>query len=255
MAEVHIKRDFSMPAAIQFKNPGAMWPGAIPTKWNSTAWQYLSDGTGQGGGGHGNKIAIFDNWVDGISAQLDLWRTSDNYKNKRFADAIATWSGHNHVDSYIAFLKARVPGLTEDTIMNDEFWRSPNALKFLKAQAGHEAGRTIPAPDADWVEAQRRVMKGIVPTTNTVKKAATAGGSMLPTVPTLQHAAGLSFSTALLIGLGIAAAIFLLWKFWPRNAREELPAIVNPVAPVVATPVVAPVAAPASPTGSTGAAS
>lgn len=145
------------PASIRYKNPGAMWPGAIPTKWGSKHWIYLNDHTGQGGGGHGNKIAIFDNWSDGIAAQLDLWRTSPNYRNKRFADAIAIWSGHNHVASYIAYVKERVPGIEEGTIMNEAFWRGPMAIPFLKAQSGHEAGKTIPAPEADWLNAQRRV--------------------------------------------------------------------------------------------------
>lgn len=157
MGEVHIKRDFSIPAAFQFKNPGAMWPGAIATKWHSTKWQYLSDGTGQGGGGKGNKIAIFDRWVDGMAAQLDLWRTSPKYKNKRFADAIRVWSGGNNVPSYITFVKARVPGITENTIMNDTFWKSAMGPAFLKAQAWHEAGRPVPAPAEDWIEAQKRV--------------------------------------------------------------------------------------------------
>ena len=164
MPEVHIKRDFSVPAAIQFKHPGAMWPGERATKWGSTKWQYLADGTGQGGSGKGNKIAIFDTWVDGICAQLDLWRTSPNYKNKRFADAIAIWSGHNYVESYINYVLARVPGMTRGTIMDDAFWRGPMAIPFLKAQAGHEAGRAIPALEGDWVEAQRRVMEGAVAT-------------------------------------------------------------------------------------------
>jgi murein L,D-transpeptidase YcbB/YkuD len=158
MVEVHIKRDRSMPAAIQFKNPGAMWPGATATKWGSTKWQYLADGTGQGGGGKGNKIAIFDNWVDGIAAQMDLWRTSKNYKNKRLKDAIQIWSGGNNVPSYLTYLKARVPGLTNDTVMDEAFWRGPMAIPFLKAQAQHEAGKAIPASDEDYATAQRRVM-------------------------------------------------------------------------------------------------
>ncbi len=222
-----------VPASIRYLNPGAMWPGAIPTKWGSKKWVYLSDGTGQGGDGHGNKIAIFDNWVDGICAQLDLWRTSPNYKNKRFADAIAIWSGGNHPASYIAYVTARVPSMTADTVMNDAFWRGPMAVPFLKAQSHHEAGEEIPAPAADWITAQKRVMSG-VPTVNTIKKAGTAGGSMLPTVPAVQHAFNLSFPTALLIGLGIAGVIFLAWKFWPAKTvagvvPEHLPAV--PVVP------------------------
>jgi hypothetical protein len=80
----------------------------IPKKWGSTQTVYLSDGLGQG-----NNIAVFDTWVQGICAQLDLWRTSPRYKNKRFEDAIRVWSGGNNVESYIAYVTARVPGMTE----------------------------------------------------------------------------------------------------------------------------------------------
>lgn len=173
------------PASIRCKNPGAMWGhvgkkptsffetpagphgcqtnAPIPLKWGSKQTIYLSDGLGQD-----NNIAIFDTWVQGICAQLDLWRTSPNYKNKRFADAIRVWSGGNNVPSYIAYVKARVPGITENTIMDDAFWKSEMGLAFLKAQAGHEAGKAIPAPSADWVEAQRRVFAGAAKTTATV---------------------------------------------------------------------------------------
>lgn len=159
--------DTKIPAPIRTKNPGAMWgrTGArsstgridvtnapIPKKWGSTKTVYLSDGLGQG-----NNIAVFDTWVQGICAQLDLWRTSAFYKNKRFADAIHTWSGGNNVPDYIAFVKKRVPGITENTIMNDAFWKGPMAIPFLKAQAWHEAGVPYPAPDADWIEAHKRV--------------------------------------------------------------------------------------------------
>lgn len=135
-------------ASIRSKNPGAMWPGKIPTKWGSTKSEALNDGTGQG-----NKIAYFDTWVQGICAQIDLWMNSPNYKNKRFEDAIAIWSGHNSVPQYIAYVKARVPGMKNDTVMDAGFWRGPMAIPFLKAQAGHEAGQTYPAPEESWAEA------------------------------------------------------------------------------------------------------
>lgn len=168
------------PASIRTKNPGAMWgraghkPGTffatpagphgvetnapIPLRWGSVQTIYLSDGLGQD-----NNIAIFPTWVQGICAQLDLWRSSDHYKNKRFADAIAIWSGGNEVASYIDWCKKRVPGLTENTVMNDAFWQSPSGIAFLKAQAWHEAGKQYPAPDADWIEAQKRVFGGAAP--------------------------------------------------------------------------------------------
>src|SRR6266436_5876550 len=137
------------PASIRTKNPGAMWGSALAKKWGSTETITLHDGLGQG-----NNIAVFPTFVQGICAQLDLWRTSKNYRNKRFADAIAIWSGHNNVPSYIRFVKTAVPGITEDTVMNDDFWRGPMGVAFLKAQAAHEAGKRYPAPEEDWIKAQ-----------------------------------------------------------------------------------------------------
>jgi hypothetical protein len=167
------------PASIRTKNPGAMWGrtghkpniffetaagphgvetnAPVPLKWGSVQTIYLSDRLGQD-----NNSAIFPTWVQGICAQLDLWRSSDKYRNKRFADAIEIWSGGNETPSYIDFCKKRVPGLTENTIMNDAFWQSSSGVAFLKAQAWHEAGKQYPAPDADWIEAQRRVFGGAV---------------------------------------------------------------------------------------------
>jgi hypothetical protein len=141
------------PASIRYKNPGAMWGSALAIKWGAKKKAVaLKDGTGQN-----NNIAVFPTYVQGICAQLDLWRTSKNYRNKRFADAIAIWSGGNSVESYIAFVLKRVPGMTRNTVMNDAFWSSPSGIAFLKAQAWHEAGKKYPAPDGDWIEAQRRV--------------------------------------------------------------------------------------------------
>jgi hypothetical protein len=132
-----------------------MWGSALAIKWGAAPKAVtLNDGKGQG-----NNIAVFPTYVQGICAQLDLWRSSKNYKNKRFADAIAIWSGGNYVESYIKFVLARVPGMTRNTIMNDAFWQSPLGIAFLKAQAWHEAGKQYPAPDADWIEAQRRVFE------------------------------------------------------------------------------------------------
>ena len=186
------------PASIRYKNPGAMWGNALAKKWGSTGTVTLNDGLGQG-----NNIAVFPTYVQGICAQLDLWRTSPNYKNKRFADAIAIWSGHNNVPSYIAYVKARVPGITENTIMNDDFWKGPMGIAFLKAQAGHEAGKPYPAPDADWIEAQRRVFSGMkLSPTKKAGGAIVAGGAAAGAA----HQAGFSIWTIIVIAV-IAAFI------------------------------------------------
>lgn len=141
------------PVSIRFRNPGAMWGGRLAIKWGAQKKAVpLNDGKGQG-----NNIAVFPTYVQGICAQLDLWRTSKHYRNKPFEDAIAVWSGHNEVESYIKFVLDRVPGMKRGTVMNDAFWRSSMGVAFLKAQAWHEAGKRYPAPTADWIEAQNIV--------------------------------------------------------------------------------------------------
>lgn len=145
----------SEPASIRYRNPGAMWGGnAISKKWGEIGNVSLNDGLGQG-----NRIAVFPTYIHGICAQIDLWRTA-RYHNKKFKDAIAIWSGGNWVASYIKFVTDRVPEMTPDTVITDAFLNSPTGIKFLKAQAWHEAGKEYPAPASDWIEAQRRVFAG-----------------------------------------------------------------------------------------------
>lgn len=140
------------PASIRYKNPGAMWGGnAISKKWGEAGNVTLNDGLGQG-----NRIAVFPDYVHGICAQIDLWR-SPRYRNKSFREAIKVWSGGNWVDSYIKFVTQRVPEMSPDTIISDAFLASPTGLRFLKAQAWHEAGKPYPAPDEDWIMAQKIV--------------------------------------------------------------------------------------------------
>ncbi len=225
------------PASIRYKNPGAMWGNALAIKWGAAKKAItLNDGKGQG-----NNIAVFPTFVQGICAQMDLWRTSKNYKNKRFCDAIAIWSGHNSVEQYISFVTSRVPGMNRNTVMDDAFWRSDMAIGFLKAQAGHEAGKVYPAPPEDWIAAQKRVLSG-VPTANTVKKATVSVASGVVPVVVAGTQGGLSFMTALAIGVGIALAIFLVWKFRPGKSAEAEAAVETPHPAIVAeTAAVGPV--------------
>lgn len=204
------------PASIRYKNPGAMWGSALAIKWGASPKAVtLNDGKGQG-----NNIAVFPTYVQGICAQLDLWRTSKHYKNKRFSEAIAIWSGGNNVESYIKFVLDRVPGMTRNTVMDDAFWRSSMGLAFLKAQAWHEAGKKYPAPDADWIEAQRLVFLGLAPTVP--PKPAPAKPSVTKTdkavVATSAAAAGAATAQyGIWIGVGVAALLivsaFLYFKF------------------------------------------
>lgn len=212
------------PASIRYKNPGAMWGSALAVKWGAQKKAVvLNDGKGQG-----NNIAVFPTFELGICAQLDLWRSSKNYRNKSFADAIRIWSGGNNVEDYIAFVLKRVPGMTRNTIMDDAFWRSPSGIAFLKAQAWHEAGKPYPAPDADWLAAQRRVFAGAVPTvapSAPVAKTATTGtiavGTVVATAKTAQKppekGGGIDWWLAipiLVVGFSIAA---VAWFIWPKT--------------------------------------
>lgn len=141
------------PASIRYKNPGAMWGNPIAIKWGALPKAVvLHDGLGQD-----NNIAVFPTYIAGICAQLDLWRSSPRYRNKRFDSAIAVWSGGNYVESYINFVLSRVKGMSHGTIMNDAFWQGPMGIAFLKAQAWHEAGKQYPAADGDWIAAQAKV--------------------------------------------------------------------------------------------------
>lgn len=201
------------PASIRYKNPGAMWGSALAIKWGAAKKAVnLKDGTGQG-----NNIAVFPTFVQGICAQLDLWRSSKNYKNKKFSDAIRIWSGGNNVESYIAFVLARVPGMKRDTVLNDSFWLGPMGIPFLKAQAWHEAGKPYPAPEADWIEARKRVFAKSGPVATVTKAGAGAVVVAAPVAVGVQQ--GWDWST---IGLTafIAAGIVTIAVITINKARS-----------------------------------
>lgn len=227
------------PASIRYKNPGAMWGSALAIKWGADKHAVtLNDGKGQN-----NNIAVFPTYVQGICAQLDLWRSSPRYKNKPFKDAIRVWSGGNSVEQYIAYVCKRVPGMTRDTVMNDAFWQSPEGLGFLKAQAGHEAGKVYPAPANDWVEAQKIVFSGKV--IHPPAPAAVHKDPVIPTVTTAvtttaAHTAGFPIGWTIAVGI-LTLGAFVVWRVW-KNYRaladyqdqiEKLSAVVEPApAPV-----------------------
>ena len=200
-----------IPASIRYKNPGAMWGhNPVAEKWGALDTVVLHDGLGQG-----NNIAVFPTYVQGICAQIDLWR-SPRYHNKRFADAIEVWSGGNDVGVYIAFVLKRVPGMTANTLMTDAFLDSPTGISFLKAQAWHEAGEQYPAPDADWLEAQRRVfhpasVAATVTKAPVTKKTATAVATGTASAAAA-HQAGLPPWAVGLIGIGVAVVVLFIWS-------------------------------------------
>jgi hypothetical protein len=205
-----------------------MWGGnAISKKWGEIGNVVLNDGMKQG-----NRIAVFPNFVQGICAQIDLWRSA-RYRNKRFADAIAIWSGGNWVPSYIKFVKDRVPGMTEDTIINDKFLNSAMGIKFLQAQAWHEAGKPYPAPAADWVTAQRRVFSGVA--SAPVKKTATSIGSGAGAAVTASQN-GMSPATAIGIGVAVAVGVAIAFVIYKLYTEYKMKVAAEQATPPAALP-------------------
>lgn len=143
-----------IPAAIRYKNPGAMWPGKIATKWGSAEWIRLQDG-------QGNKIAVFPTFVQGAAAQFDLWATKYT-TGETLKELIDRWSGHNSPAAYVRFLEART-GTSINTVMTKQFLASPAGWKLMKAQSRWEAGQEMPLTDAEWQQAQKMVFAGLAP--------------------------------------------------------------------------------------------
>lgn len=136
-----------IPASIRNKNPSAMWPNRLATKFGSTSYEQLKDG-------QGNKIATFPDDVHGAAAQFALW-ASQGYLGKTLAEAIKKWSGNNSPDDYARSLAHAIPNLSLDTVITINFLKSENGWKFMKIQAQWEAGRPYPMTDDEWQSAQK----------------------------------------------------------------------------------------------------
>lgn len=139
------------PASVRYNNPGAMYPGPSARKFGSIGTEII-------GGGH--KIAVFQNAVDGAAALFDLLMNGKDtlgnyrYRNKSVIDAIRTWSGGNSVESYLKQIE-RISGVSRQTVLTPEFLRSQDGVEFAKAMATHEAGKTYPIANEDWLVAQK----------------------------------------------------------------------------------------------------
>lgn len=142
------------PAAIRYKNPGAMWPGNVATKWGSTSYVTLNDA-------QRNKIAVFPTFVQGAAAQFDLW-ASKYTTGETLKQLIDRWSGHNSPVEYVKFLETRT-GISVNTKVTKELLASPAGWKLLQAQSAWESGRVtqgFPMTDAEWQQAQKMVFTG-----------------------------------------------------------------------------------------------
>lgn len=138
------------PASIRYRNPGALYPGPIASRFGSTGHEII-------GGGH--KIAVFPDPVSGAAAQFALL-DSGGYRDMTLADAIRKWSGGNSSPAYVDTV-ARRAGLSPDTRITADMMRNPDvAIPLARAMAGWEAGRPSPLTDADWRTAHGRAFTG-----------------------------------------------------------------------------------------------
>lgn len=137
------------PASIRFNNPGAQWPGPSSRKFGAIGGKALHDGLGQG-----NKIAIFDDAIDGAAALFDL--LDRVYTGKTVQAAIAKWSGGNWVQSYLNMLRTKAGISPDEMITKDKLRNSEWAIRFAKAMAWHEAGKEYPLSDEHWMMAHQQ---------------------------------------------------------------------------------------------------
>lgn len=135
------------PVTIRCNNPGAMWHGPHAKKWGALAKEQLNDGLGQG-----NNAAVFKDAIDGAAALFALL-ASRRYAGKPLKVAIATWSGGNHVESYLRVIQSEMQ-ITPDTVLTRSFLtHESTAIPLAKAMAKHETGKAYPLSDDQWGEA------------------------------------------------------------------------------------------------------
>lgn len=141
----------TVPASIRNCNPGAIYPGPSARRFGATSEQALVSQDGR------HRIASFPDAISGAAALFDNLaharpdrRSPYYYRDKRLADAIATWCGAIHATSYLRSLEVRA-GLEPDTVLSLDFLRDPDrVVPLAKAMAWHEAGRPYPLADGGW---------------------------------------------------------------------------------------------------------
>jgi hypothetical protein len=132
------------PASIRYNNPGAMWPGQSSRKFGASTYGVI---------GGGNRIAAFDDPVNGAAAQFDLLN-SKSYVNRPVGEVVKQWSsntgGAQNVAAYVKSL-----GLDPSTKITPQLLQSPAGISLAKAQARWETGRDYPLSDEQWGKAQQ----------------------------------------------------------------------------------------------------
>lgn len=137
-------------ASVRNNNPGAQWPGEDSAKFGSTGSQNIAGG---------NKIASFDDPVNGAAAQFSL--LDRRYAGKPLSALIAKWSGAKAEDpasmknaQEYALKVASAAGLSPNDVITPEFLRSPAGRKMAAAMADWEAGGKYPMSPEQWEKGQ-----------------------------------------------------------------------------------------------------
>lgn len=138
----------SAPVAVRDHNPGAIWPGAVATKWGSAASEQLTDA-------QKNQAAVFPDNVHGAAAQFDLLRNV--YVGMAVRPALDKWGGGNGLDSYVEDINQDT-GLSGDDRLTLKYLSNPKTgIPFAQSMARHETGYIFPMSDADWLKAHQMV--------------------------------------------------------------------------------------------------
>lgn len=199
-----------------------MWPGPVSKKFGSTEWWPCAGN---------NKIAVFPTYEQGAAAQFYLWATK--YSNMTLSEAILKWSGHNSSDAYAKFMAKRVPGITMDTFIHQQFLASPTGLEFMKAQAWWEAGMKYPMTDAQWKKGQDLAFAGRVPKTKPVpaptpeptpkpeQKPAVKSKTIWSTIIGVLTSVGAAMTDWKVLAV-LAGAVLIAFIIWERKGKPDI---------------------------------
>ena len=135
--------DPNAPATERYNNPGGMYPSSWQDKYGAIS------NTDIIGGGH--SIAGFETKEGGAAAQMSLLKEGKYYRNESISDAISTWSGGNHVDSYLTSLRNQ--GIDTSKKVSDYTKTKEGTIALSKAMATHEKGGIYSMSDAQWSNA------------------------------------------------------------------------------------------------------
>lgn len=133
-----------------------MYPGPSAKKFGGDKYEVLKSKDGV------HKIATFPTSIHGAAALFDLLITSKNYRDKPLQQAIKTWCGEYHLDSYVSMVTTHCD-LKADDKLTAEVIRDPmRAIPLAMAMANQEAGKPYPLTDEEWMEAHAMAFAGPV---------------------------------------------------------------------------------------------